>query len=60
VLTLHPTSVLNAVFPEWVLYSEIVKTGSQQEYFIKDVSEIDVGWLTEIASHFYQDVRQEI
>lgn len=48
---LHPNSVLNSLYPEWVMYSDIMKTG---KHFMRDVSELDHRWLIEIAPHFYE------
>jgi len=52
ILTLHPTSILTTVYPEWILYYEIVKTG---KFYMRDCIEIDYRWLVELAPHFYQD-----
>ena len=40
--------------PEWVIYHEVVKTN---QYYMREVSEIQFAWLTELAPHFYQDAR---
>jgi len=56
-LYLHPQSILNAVFPEWVLYHEIVRTGKN---YMREVSEIDYRWLLEVAPHFYEDNKVKI
>jgi hypothetical protein len=36
-LYLHPSSLMNAVFPNWVMYSDVVRTG---KYFMNNVSEL--------------------
>ena len=51
VLYIHPCSVLNALYPEWVMYLDIVKTN---RYFMRELSELDHRWLIEIAPHFYE------
>jgi ATP-dependent RNA helicase DDX35 len=55
-LYLHPSSVLNALHPEWIMFHEIVKTN---RYYVRDVSELDHRWLIEIAPHFYEDNRNK-
>lgn len=52
ILFLHPTSILNTSYPEWVLYYEIVRTG---KVYMRECIEIDYKWLVELAPHFYQD-----
>ena len=51
-LTLHPTSILTTIYPQWILFYEIVKTG---KYFMRECVEIDYQWLVELAPHYYQD-----
>jgi HrpA-like RNA helicase len=63
---LHPTSILNAVHPDWVIFHEIVRSGqtgnfhSKGKSFIRNVSEIGVDWLAELAPDYYQDKKAEI
>ena len=52
-LHLHPNSLLNAIFPQWVVYHEVVRTGKN---YMREVSAIDHKWLVEVAPHFYEDV----
>eukprot|EP00347_Sterkiella_histriomuscorum_P014916 403359024 len=57
VLVIHPSSVLSNIRPKWILYHEIVVTSKK---FMREVSEIKVEWLTELAPHFYVDKRKQI
>lgn len=56
-LTIHPTSVLANIKPKWVLYNEIVVTSKK---YMREVSEIQVEWLLELAPHFYVDRRKQL
>jgi len=56
-LYLHPHSLMNAIFPDWVVYNEIVRTGKN---YMREVSEINHKWLVEIAPHFYEDNKVKI
>lgn len=49
---LHPSSILHTVYPEWVIYYEIVRTN---KFYMRECVEIDYKWLAELAPHFYQD-----
>ncbi|KAI8051130.1 hypothetical protein BDF22DRAFT_744740 [Syncephalis plumigaleata] len=51
VLYLHPTSVLFKRSPKYVIYHEVIETTKP---FARQVSTIDVAWLTELAPHFYE------
>lgn len=57
VLVIHPSSVLANIKPKWILYNEIVVTSKK---FMREVSEIKVEWLIELAPHFYVDKRKQI
>ncbi|KAI9593336.1 P-loop containing nucleoside triphosphate hydrolase protein [Syncephalis fuscata] len=50
-LYLHPTSVLFKRSPKFVIYHEVIETTKP---FARQVSTIDVAWLTELAPHFYE------
>jgi len=52
VLYLHPTSILTTMYPEWIVFYEIIKTG---KFYMRECVEIDYRWLVELAPHFYQD-----
>lgn len=39
----HPTSLISVVYPEWIVYHEVVKTSTG--YFIHHGSKIDVEWI---------------
>jgi len=60
IVLLHPTSILNAVHPEWVIFHEILKSGQSGHSYIRNVSEISIDWLTELAPDYYQDKKAEI
>ena len=47
---MHPSSCLSQEMPRWVLYFELVLT--KKEY-MRQVIEIDPGWLVEVAPHYY-------
>ncbi|KAJ3145964.1 ATPdependent RNA helicase [Geranomyces michiganensis] len=51
VLHIHPNSVLFKRAPEWVVFHEVVETTKP---FMRDLTVIEPGWLTEIAPHFYE------
>ena len=40
---------------EWVIFTEVMETG--KKVFIRDVTKIEKGWLTEYAPEYYR-VRQ--
>jgi len=56
-LYLHPNCILHAIYPNWVVYNEVVMTGKN---YMREVSTIDYKWLLEIAPHFYQDNKVQI
>ncbi|KAM7535766.1 hypothetical protein Aperf_G00000095043 [Anoplocephala perfoliata] len=47
----HPNSALAEEQPRWVLYHELVFTTRE---FMRQVSEIEPRWLTEVAPHYYK------
>ncbi|KAF8821140.1 hypothetical protein IE077_000344 [Cardiosporidium cionae] len=51
-MEIHPTSVLHAIQPSWVVYSEAICTGKTT--YMRDVSTIHPKWLVEMAPHFYE------
>lgn len=53
VLHAHPSSVMFRQKAEWVIFSEILETGGGK-VFIRDVSKIEKGWLTEYAPDYYR------
>lgn len=57
-IQLHPTSILTAVYPEWIVYHEIVKS-SANSYYIHNASKIEADWIVELAGHYYQDTRRQ-
>lgn len=57
---LHPTSILNAVHPDWVIFHEVVRSGQSGKAYIRNVSEINVDWLPELAPDYYQDKKTEL
>ena len=57
VLHIHQSSIASVVYPEWIVYLEIVKTN---KYLLYNVSKIDPQWLFELAGHFYKDARKQI
>ena len=48
---IHPGSGLAQVLPRWVVYHELVLTTKE---YMRQVTEINPGWLAEIAPHYYQ------
>ncbi|CAG9318224.1 DHX35 [Blepharisma stoltei] len=51
---LHPTSILGALKPPWVVFTEVIQ---QDKPYICEVSEIDADWLSELAPHYFSDTR---
>lgn len=49
-LMLHPSSVLCAYPPDWVMFHEVVHTSEQ---YMHDVSVIQPQWLLEVAPQYY-------
>ena len=52
VLHAHPSSLMFNRKAEWVIFHEVMETGSKT--FIRDVSKIEKGWLVEYAPEFYK------
>lgn len=48
----HPTSLMFNRKAEYVIFDEIVETGSK--IYIRDVTKIEKGWLTEVAPEYYK------
>ena len=48
----HPTSLMFNRKAEYVVFGELLDTGDK--VFIKDVSKIEKGWLTELSNGFYK------
>lgn len=57
ILHLHQSSVSSVVYPEWIVYSEIVKNN---KCILYNVSKIDSEWLFELAEHYYKDSRKDM
>ncbi|KAL5109426.1 Pre-mRNA-splicing factor ATP-dependent RNA helicase DHX16 [Taenia crassiceps] len=47
----HPNSAMAEQQPRWVLYHELVFTTRE---FMRQVTEIEPRWLTEVAPHYYK------
>ncbi|KAI8624024.1 P-loop containing nucleoside triphosphate hydrolase protein [Xylariaceae sp. FL1651] len=52
VLHAHPSSLMFNRKAEWVIFHEVMETGSKT--FIRDITKIEKGWLLEYSSGFYQ------
>ncbi|KAF2754512.1 ATP dependent RNA helicase [Pseudovirgaria hyperparasitica] len=52
VLYAHPTSLMFNRKADWVIFHEIMETGSK--VYIRDVTKIEKSWLTEYAPEYYQ------
>ncbi|CAJ2511466.1 Uu.00g070910.m01.CDS01 [Anthostomella pinea] len=52
VLYAHPTSLMFNRKADWVIFHEVMETGSKT--FIRDITKIEKKWLLEYASGFYQ------
>ncbi|KAI1388849.1 P-loop containing nucleoside triphosphate hydrolase protein [Hypoxylon trugodes] len=48
----HPSSLMFNRKADWVIFHEVMETGSK--IFIRDISKIEKGWLLEYASGYYQ------
>ncbi|KAI2632020.1 P-loop containing nucleoside triphosphate hydrolase protein [Hypoxylon sp. NC1633] len=48
----HPSSLMFNRKADWVIFHELMETGSKT--FIRDISKIEKGWLLEYASGYYQ------
>ena len=53
VVHIHPGSALFKAAPMWVAYHELVLTTKE---FMRQVTVIDVGWLRELAPHYFSSV----
>ncbi|KAF5017227.1 hypothetical protein F66182_10869 [Fusarium sp. NRRL 66182] len=51
VLHAHPSSLMFNRKADWVIFHEVMETGSK--IFIRDVTKIEKGWLLEYAPEFY-------
>ena len=56
-LTIHPTSILSVVYPEWIVYHQVIKSSV---FFIHNGSQIDPEWIVELAPNYYRDKRKEL
>ncbi|KAI3323695.1 P-loop containing nucleoside triphosphate hydrolase protein [Xylariaceae sp. AK1471] len=52
VLYAHPSSLMFNRKAEWVIFHEVMETGSKT--FIRDITKIEKSWLLEYSSGFYQ------
>ncbi len=52
VLHAHPSSLMFNRKADWVVFHEVMETG--EKTFIRDVTKIEKGWLTEYAPDFYK------
>ena len=52
VLHAHPSSLMFNRKADWVIFHEIMETGSK--IFIRDITKVDKSWLLEYAPDFYQ------
>lgn len=52
VLYAHPSSLMFNRKAEWVVFTEVMETG--EKVFIRDVTKIETGWLTEYAPEYYR------
>ena len=48
----HPTSLMFNRKAEYVIFSEVMETG--EKIYIRDVSKIEKGWLTEVGGAYYK------
>ncbi|KAI1781043.1 P-loop containing nucleoside triphosphate hydrolase protein [Hypoxylon cercidicola] len=48
----HPSSLMFNRKADWVIFHEVMETGSK--IFIRDISKIEKGWLLEYASEYYE------
>ncbi|VDO73804.1 unnamed protein product [Onchocerca flexuosa] len=48
---IHPNSSLFEETPRWMIYFELVFTSKE---FMREVIEIESGWLMEVAPHYYK------
>ncbi|KAI0124916.1 P-loop containing nucleoside triphosphate hydrolase protein [Xylariales sp. AK1849] len=52
VLHAHPSSLMFNRKADWVIFHELMETGSKT--FIRDITKVEKNWLLEYASDFYQ------
>jgi ATP-dependent RNA helicase DDX35 len=52
VMHAHPSSLMFNRKADWVIFTEVVETG--EKTFVRDVSKIEKGWLTEYGREFYR------
>ncbi|KAL2131964.1 hypothetical protein VTI74DRAFT_4391 [Chaetomium olivicolor] len=52
VLHAHPSSIMFNRKADWVVFHEVMETGSKT--FIRDITRIEKGWLLEYAPEFYK------
>ncbi|KAM7208670.1 P-loop containing nucleoside triphosphate hydrolase protein [Naviculisporaceae sp. PSN 640] len=52
VLHAHPSSLMFNRKADWVIFHEVMETGSKT--FIRDITKIEKGWLLEYAPEFYK------
>lgn len=52
-LHVHPTSLMFNRKADWVIFYDVVETGAGGKVYMRDVSKIEKGWLTELAPDFY-------
>jgi ATP-dependent RNA helicase DDX35 len=52
VLHAHPSSIMFNRKADWVIFHEVMETGSKT--FIRDITRIEKGWLLEYAPEFYK------
>lgn len=52
ILHAHPSSLMFNRKADWVVFTEVMETG--EKTFIRDVSKIEKGWLTEYAPEYYR------
>lgn len=55
-LQVHSTSILSVVYPEWIVYHQIIKSSA---YYIHSGSQIYPEWIFELAGNYYHDKRKD-
>lgn len=55
-LNIHSTSIASVVYPEWIVYHQIIKSSA---FYIHNVSQIYPDWIFELAGNYYKDKRKE-
>ncbi|KAL4443077.1 hypothetical protein ABPG74_002144 [Tetrahymena malaccensis] len=51
-ITIHPSSLMFDIKPEWIVYNELVFTSKE---YVRNVIEVKGEWLIEIAPHLYKE-----